>query len=216
MRHGWAVCSNGSVTLRLDPDLPQGWAVENSVTFDPTPAVQAIRRVLPDARFAVEDPGQGFLVTQHFPDGELDGRIRVVTDAELTGQPVTRVILRDTGLTFEQLRQVVEETQLPDVTYAVGWTGWVDLNPPGVCKATALEAVRQRLGILPSQTVAIGDGGNDITMLRWAACGVAMGGSRPEVVEAADQVTAPIEEGGLALVLDHLPVSGRNHFNFRG
>lgn len=34
---GYAVCSNGSVTVRLDPDLPGGWELDDVVTFDPGP-----------------------------------------------------------------------------------------------------------------------------------------------------------------------------------
>jgi hydroxymethylpyrimidine pyrophosphatase-like HAD family hydrolase len=201
---GLAVCANGSVTLRLDPDLPGGWEVVSAFTFDPAPAVAAIRRHLPQARLAAEDLGRGFLVTAHFPAGELDGEVRVVSDEELSARPVTRLILRETDLSLEELREVVEETQLPDVTYAVGWTGWVDLNPPGISKASALEVIRRQLGIDPGRTVAIGDGGNDISMLEWAGRGVAMGGSRWDVVAAADEETGPIERDGLASVIDSL------------
>jgi HAD superfamily hydrolase (TIGR01484 family) len=200
--HGWAVCSNGSVTVRFDPDLPRGWELIECVTFDASRAIRAIRRRLPDARLAIEDLGRGFLVTAPFPSGELDGEVRVVDAAELAATPATRVVLRDTEADLDQLAQIVEETRLPDATYAIGWTGWVDLNPPGVSKASALEVVRQQLAIDPDSTVAVGDGGNDITMLRWAARGVAMGGSRPEVVAAADEVTSTLEEDGLAKVID--------------
>ncbi|MDR2566432.1 MAG: Cof-type HAD-IIB family hydrolase [Bifidobacteriaceae bacterium] len=201
---GLAVCCNGSVTIRFDPRLPGGWELVHVVTFDPAPAIAAIRRRLPHARMAVEDLGRGFKVTAHFPAGELDGEVRVVSDQALSDGPVTRVILRDTELSLEELHAVVEETKLPDVTYAVGWTGWVDLNPPGVSKASALEAIRAELGIEPRRTVAIGDGGNDITMLQWAGRGVAMGGSRWDVVAAADEETGRIDQDGLASVIDSL------------
>ncbi|MDR3107511.1 MAG: HAD hydrolase family protein, partial [Bifidobacteriaceae bacterium] len=52
--------------------------------------------------------------------------------------------------------------------------------------------------------VAVGDGGNDIEMLRWAGRGVAMGGSRWDVVAAADEETSRIEHDGLARVIDTL------------
>jgi HAD superfamily hydrolase (TIGR01484 family) len=205
---GWAVCSNGSVTVRLDPALPGGWEVAHSVTFDPAPAVAAIRSVLPQARLAVEDAGRGFLVTDHFPAGELDGVVTLVSPEKLAAEPVTRLILRHTELAPQALDRLVEQVKLRDVSYAVSWTGWVDLNPPGVSKATALEAVRQRLGVPPAGTVAIGDGGNDIEMLRWAGRGVAMGGSRPAVVAAADEVTARIGRRGLARVLNSVLRAG--------
>ncbi|MDR2453867.1 MAG: Cof-type HAD-IIB family hydrolase [Bifidobacteriaceae bacterium] len=204
IERGLAVCCNGSATIRLDPSAPGGWELVDLVTFDPAPAIASIRRRLPHASLAVEDIGRGFKVTAPFPRGELDGEVRVVSDQELGAGPVTRVILRDTELSVDELRAIVEETKLPDVTYAIGWTGWVDLNPPGVSKASALETIRRQLRIESHRTVAVGDGGNDITMLEWAGRGVAMGGSRWDVVAAADEETGRIDQDGLARVIDSL------------
>ncbi len=47
--------------------------------------------------------------------------------------------------------------------------------------------------------LAIGDGRNDIEMLRWAGRGVAMGQAPAEVKAAADAVTLPVEEDGAAV-----------------
>jgi hydroxymethylpyrimidine pyrophosphatase-like HAD family hydrolase len=201
---GWAVCSNGSVTVRLDPALPQGWEAVDCVTFNPADAIAAIRRFCPTARLAAEEIGCGFVVTERFPEGELDGAVTVVTDEEMALRQVTRLVLRATDLEADAADALVEQVRLPGVTYAVGWTGWIDLNPPGVSKASALEAVRERLGVHPGRTVAIGDGGNDISMLRWAARGVAMGDARDAVKAAADEVTGTIDQRGLARVLETL------------
>ena len=50
----------------------------------------------------------------------------------------------------------------------------------------------------------MGDQRNDLEMLGWAARGVAMGQSPAEVIEAADETTASIEEDGLALLLEQV------------
>jgi len=52
--------------------------------------------------------------------------------------------------------------------------------------------------------VAVGDGRNDIEMLRWAARGVAMGNAPAEVQAVADEVTGPVGADGLADVLESL------------
>jgi hydroxymethylpyrimidine pyrophosphatase-like HAD family hydrolase len=54
--------------------------------------------------------------------------------------------------------------------------------------------------------VAIGDGGNDVQMLRWAARGVAMGHAPEAVRAAADEVTGGIEDDGALPVLRSLLV----------
>ena len=50
--------------------------------------------------------------------------------------------------------------------------------------------------------VTFGDMPNDIPMLRWAGLGVAMGNAHPEAMAAADEVTAPNTDDGLARVLE--------------
>jgi hydroxymethylpyrimidine pyrophosphatase-like HAD family hydrolase len=201
---GWMVASNGAVTVRLDPDRPQGWALEDVVTFDPEPALRLLRSELPDARYAVEDLGIGFRMNALFPDGELDGEHQVVAFEDLWSGEVTRVIVRSPESTSEQFHALVERLGLDDVTYAVGWTAWMDLAPLGVSKATALEQVRRRVHVQPHRTVAVGDGRNDVEMLRWAATGVAMGHADAVVKEAADEVTGSIEDDGAAQLLRSL------------
>ena len=46
--------------------------------------------------------------------------------------------------------------------------------------------------------LAIGDGRNDIEMLRWAGRGVAMGQAVEPVIAAADDVTGTVYEDGAA------------------
>ncbi len=84
---GYVVCSNGAVTLALDPDEPQGYQILETVTFDPAPALELLRDSWPDAVIAVEELGVGFKVSAPFPDGELDGELRVVSWDELVADP---------------------------------------------------------------------------------------------------------------------------------
>ena len=205
---GWVVASNGAVTARLDPEEPDGYALEDVVTFDPGPALRLLREHLPDARYAVEDVGVGFRMNELFPDGELDGVHRVVEFDELWAGEVTRVIVRAPGSTSEEFHELVEHLGLDDVTYAVGWTAWMDLAPLGVTKATGLELVRRALHVQPHRTVAVGDGHNDVEMLQWAARGVAMGHADAAVQEAADEVTGTIDDDGAADVLRGLLPAG--------
>jgi hydroxymethylpyrimidine pyrophosphatase-like HAD family hydrolase len=74
-----------------------------------------------------------------------------------------------------------------------------------VSKATALETVRRRLGVAPEDTYAVGDGRNDIEMLRWAAHSAAMGNALDDDVRAAATETIPaVTEDGLAHFLERV------------
>lgn len=198
---GWMVCSNGAVTVQHDDDAPTGWTVADMVTFDPEPALRRLAEAMPDARLAVEDVGVGFRLTELFPEGELDGAHTVVGLEDLWGGEVTRVVVRAPESTNGDFHAAVAALGLADVTYAVGWSAWMDIAPLGVTKASALEKVRAALGVPPERTLAIGDGNNDVDMLRWAARGVAMGDADARVREAASESTATIAEDGAALVL---------------
>jgi len=193
---GWLVCSNGTVTATLDPPR-----IVDVVTFDAGPAVRLLREHLPEALVAVEDLGVGYRVTAPFPDGELAGRQQVCGLDELVAEPVNRVVIRSPEHEPADFLDLVERIGLHEVAYAVGYTAWLDIAPGGVSKASALDAVRRRLGVPSDATLAIGDGRNDLEMLRWAARGVAMGQAPAEVQDAADLVTRTVREDGLATAL---------------
>ena len=203
-RDAFAVCSNGAITIALDPDHPEGYELVEAVTFDPRPAVELLREARPDALVAVEEVGVGFKLSAPFPDGELQGDLRVVDDDELVASPATRVTFRDPNGSAESFSELVDRIGLHGVNYAVGFTAWLDLAPEGVSKGSAMEQVRRSLRIEPAHTIAAGDQRNDLEMLRWAARGVAMGQAPAEVIEAADETTGTVEEDGLAVLLEEV------------
>jgi hydroxymethylpyrimidine pyrophosphatase-like HAD family hydrolase len=114
------------------------------------------------------------------------------------------VTFRSPTGTAEDFLALVERIGLHGVNYAVGFTAWLDINPEGVSKASALEQIRRRLGVEPMHTIAVGDQRNDIEMLQWAARGVAMGNAPDEVKAAANEVTLDVDQDGLVPVLNSL------------
>jgi hydroxymethylpyrimidine pyrophosphatase-like HAD family hydrolase len=208
---GFAICSNGAVTVRLSPDGGSGggpgipsYDVVEQVTFDAGPAVRLLAEHLPDARFAVEVLGVGYRVHGSFPEGELTGAIENVSFEELTRDPVGRVVVRSPEHTPEHFLELVSRIGLHGVSYAVGWTAWLDLAPEGVSKASGLEAVRRVLGVQPTETYAVGDGRNDMEMIRWAAHGAVMASAPPEVLALADEVLPDVSQDGLLQLLGRL------------
>lgn len=204
LKRGWAVTSNGAVTIRLNPAATGGYDIVRTVTFNPRAALELIRDEMPDAFFAVEDLGVGFRVTKDFPMGELVGRQTVVDFDSLCRDEVTRVVIRAPGADVAHFDDIVSRIGLNDVTYAVGYSAWLDLTPPGVSKASALEFVRGELGVDPAHTVAVGDGNNDIEMLRWANDSYAMGNAPDKVVAAAGRRVGYVEDDGVLDVLGPL------------
>lgn len=79
----------------------------------------------------------------------------------------------------------------------------VEILMPGVSKAGGLARVAQGLGVTSQETLAIGDGDNDIEMLQWAGLGIAMGNGMPGVKAVADWIAPPVEDDGVAVALRH-------------
>ena len=187
------VASNGSVTFRYPPV-----EVRSTVTFDASDIVRMLMAEVPHAAVAVEEVGVGYRLNRPFPDGEISGEMVLQTVEELVAKPVTRVIIRDPHSSEEEFVELAEKLGLSGTNYFIGWTAWLDIAPEGISKASALADVAGELGVDQADVLAIGDGRNDIEMLRWAGRGVAMGQSPLEVQEAADDVTETVVNDGVA------------------
>jgi hydroxymethylpyrimidine pyrophosphatase-like HAD family hydrolase len=176
--------------------------VVHEETFDARPAVEAVLEHHPNALVAVEERGVGYRVNRHFPDGELSGEMTITEVEEIVAGPVSRVIIRDPEATVDEFVALAAKLGLHGINYVVGWTAWLDLAPVGVSKASGLERVAGELGVGSEHTLAIGDGRNDIEMLRWVRRGVAMGQAIDEVRAAAHDVTESVYDDGVAVELD--------------
>ena len=69
-------------------------------------------------------------------------------------------------------------------------------------KSHGMEAICNHYGISQDETIAFGDGGNDIDMLRWAGVGIAMGNASQDVKDAADMVTTSVDEEGIEKAIE--------------
>jgi Cof subfamily protein (haloacid dehalogenase superfamily) len=204
LERGYAVCCNGGVTVRLDTALADGYEILHKATFDPAPALRALREKLPTAKYALEDEAGNFLSTERFQDASFGVEAVGVDFQTLLDSTAVRLVVFSTENTPEEFSETIREIGLAGVTYSVGWTAWLDIAAAGVTKASALEHLRGRLDIPRHRTVALGDGRNDIEMLTWAARGIAMGQAPAEVMAVADEVTESVYDDGAALVLRSL------------
>lgn len=69
-------------------------------------------------------------------------------------------------------------------------------------KGIGVSVVAKEFGIKPEEVICIGDAGNDIDMIKYAGLGVAMGNATDDVKAAADYITLPNTEDGVAYVIE--------------
>lgn len=79
---------------------------------------------------------------------------------------------------------------------------FIEVMNRGVNKADAIAGLLERLELEREDVIACGDGLNDLTMIKYAGLGVAMGNAQPAVKEAADVVTLSNDEEGLVPIIE--------------
>jgi Cof subfamily protein (haloacid dehalogenase superfamily) len=85
---------------------------------------------------------------------------------------------------------------------------YLEIIPIGVNKAKALVNVAQSVGVELSHAAAIGDGMNDLEMLKEVGLGIAMGNASEAVKSAAKWVTGTNDEEGVAQAVQRLVTEG--------
>jgi len=205
IEHGFSVCSNGAVTIALDKNHPRGYQHHEVITFDPREVLTSLIEHLPNAHFAVENVDGSYHFHRPFPIYALGDNNKETSIEELMDEPVSRVVVLSPEHDVEEFLGLIGKVGLHSVSYAIGYTAWLDISPQGISKASALETRRAELGIKPNQVISIGDGRNDIQMFEWTRAGggfaFAMGQGPEEVKAAATAVTSSVEDDGVAAVL---------------
>jgi len=79
---------------------------------------------------------------------------------------------------------------------------FLEFASPEVTKGSGLAFLAEHLGFTAGETVAFGDGENDVELLEWAAYGVAVENAHPRLLAVADFVCPPVSEEGVAQVIE--------------
>lgn len=78
---------------------------------------------------------------------------------------------------------------------------YFEFTAKNIDKAAAIDSVISDLGYSKENVIAFGDSQNDISMLKYAQIGVAMGNALSEVKEIADIITLDNDNDGIFEVL---------------
>ena len=145
---------------------------------------------------------------------ENDSYINYVSDTVVETQRAFNDDVPDTGRYYgENIYQIMafvsekEKNLLDDLLDECDITSWsdtgIDIIPRDGGKTNGIQMFLDQNGIDRSETMAFGDGENDVAMLEYVGIGVAMGNGKEAVKEAADYVTDTVEDHGIEKALKH-------------
>ena len=115
---------------------------------------------------------------------------------------VGRQVFQATAFLTREEQQALEDP-FPGLEVMRWHPDFVDVISPGGGKDRGMDAILDFFGISLEETMAFGDGENDIPMLRHAHIGVAMGNADALVRSQADFVTGTVDEDGILSALEH-------------
>lgn len=124
----------------------------------------------------------------------------VMEPAEVIKEPVYQlcIYLEDD----EKLQQILKGVLTDCISNR--WISWfADVNVKGVTKQLGIDKILEHFGLPLETSMAFGDAGNDIPMIKHAAIGVAMGNSSEQVKQIADYVTADVDDDGVYKALQY-------------
>jgi Cof subfamily protein (haloacid dehalogenase superfamily) len=95
----------------------------------------------------------------------------------------------------------VLKAAMPDLSVCMSKPFFLEAAPNGVDKGTAIKILAERLNIHQSEIIAVGNAGNDLTMIQYAGLGVWVDNVDPELRHHADFIVASNNNHGVAEVV---------------
>jgi Cof subfamily protein (haloacid dehalogenase superfamily) len=116
--------------------------------------------------------------------------------------PPTKLVVIDDPEVLDELKQRMLSRFDGRLYISKSLPYFLEFASPDVTKGAGLQFVAEHVGFTSEQTVAFGDGENDIELVDWAGYGVAVANAHAQVKEVADFVCPSVDEEGVAQVLE--------------
>lgn len=200
-----AVCSNGAQTYVVNYGCEHFYERDRFVLIDeqPIPKQQAMKIARIIAENQIPSAASTALRTLFgYPTQKVLEFIRRINMPSPKKGDILEAAEKERILSFCPFVSREEEKVLfKDVLRGLDTSRWCeefcDINIQGLDKVLGIKKILDTYNIAPADIIAFGDGINDIEMLKYAGCGIAMGTATDEVKSAADFVTASANDCGV-------------------
>jgi Cof subfamily protein (haloacid dehalogenase superfamily) len=210
---GLAICYTGALVCRISPDPQVPTEVVTEQRMSLSSAQQVLRSALKHDLSVGWYSGDDWYIPRWDAALRRESMLTEVTPiveadlAHFTEAPHKVLAIAADPVLLPQL-SVLASTLPRDCKGQFSLANYLEITHQGVDKAAALLTLGQQLGIAPTEMVAIGDGENDMAMLRLVALGIAMGNASSTVQAIADWVTETNNRDGVAAAIERLQTTG--------
>ncbi len=126
-------------------------------------------------------------------------------------QSAVKCILLEEPSYLKKVEAVLKE-EMPHLSISISKPFFLEVTPNGIDKAASLKRLAEQLNIHQSEIIAVGNAGNDLSMVEYAGLGVWVDNVTPELRDKADVIVASNNDDGVAevvqrFILNQLTVS---------
>lgn len=127
------------------------------------------------------------------------------TDYHNLDEPIKKVVFVAEADVISNVRKLILENDFGDeFDFIQSDAYYYEILPKGASKGTGLHKLAELLHIAHEKTIAVGDNENDISMIKEARIGIAVGNALDVVKQAADIVTVTNNEHAIAKIINDL------------
>jgi 5-amino-6-(5-phospho-D-ribitylamino)uracil phosphatase len=199
-----AICYQGAVVVDADGSWLRHVPIELELGRETIAAVEADGF---EPNVYVDDELYVSRLTEHAEayasfqglDIHVVGDVRAWLD-----RPPTKVVCVGDSDVLDAVEVRMKEVFANRLTISKSLPYFLEFTALGITKAAGLDFLAGRMGFTPGQTIAFGDGENDVELVAWAGFGVAVENAHARVKAVADWICPPAAEEGVAAVLEAL------------
>jgi len=125
---------------------------------------------------------------------------KVASFKDYVNRPAVKCILLEDPAYLKTVEKDLIET-MPHLSVSTSKPFFLEVAQLGIDKAASLKLLAEKLGILQSEIIAVGNAGNDLTMIEYAGLGVWVDNVTPELRDKADVIVASNNNDGVAEVI---------------
>ncbi|MBQ2753060.1 MAG: HAD family phosphatase [Firmicutes bacterium] len=213
----YVITSNGARVYDpvLKKDIVQNYIPSEDVDFifDTVSDLHVIIEIFMDNKAYIDENAYRNLSSYNLTDGHsgyiLETRIPININELLKTRKAEleniNIIFADPETRLDVIRKLKEYGKASVTTSS---PNNVEITNLTATKGNALKEICLCLGINKENVLALGDSDNDLDMIVFAGCGVAMANASEHVKDASDMITSSCDENGAALILERLAEKG--------